>query len=346
MINLLKEVARGKRGARDLSMEESLQAAEWIMTRKATPAQIGAFFIAERIKMESVEELEAFVTVLRKHAERAPVRKGIDCAGPYDGRKKSFMATFPTAFVLAAAGLPVTLHSAPSLPPKWGTTLLDLLLEMGIDAQRMQKDALIRVAEATGVLFVPAEMWCPPLKELRSIREELGMRTVLNSAEKLVNYSGSPYIVYGVYHNTVFERMSKLIQNLQYEKALIVQGPEGSEDMFIDRATRTYIVDGGEPRLHVVNPDEYGLETPLPEKENGWTAADQLRVTEEVLRGEAHMAFTNQVMLCGAVRLHLAGRVGSVEEGVYTCKSLLDSGAALDIFRTWCGAMLGKEQLI
>ncbi|MBW7457998.1 anthranilate phosphoribosyltransferase, partial [Paenibacillus sepulcri] len=80
---LLKEVGRGKRGARDLTYDEAYQAAEWIMNREATPAQIGAFFMAERIKMESVEEMEAFVAVCRNHAYRSPVQQGIDCAGPY-----------------------------------------------------------------------------------------------------------------------------------------------------------------------------------------------------------------------------------------------------------------------
>lgn len=90
MIHLLKEVGRGKRGARDLTYEEALQAAESILGLQATPAQIGAFFIAERIKMESVEELEAFVQVCREYADRSFVHEGVDCAGPYDGRKSSF----------------------------------------------------------------------------------------------------------------------------------------------------------------------------------------------------------------------------------------------------------------
>lgn len=90
MIHLLKEVGRGKRGARDLTYEEALQAAASILGAQATPAQIGAFFIAERIKMESVEELEAFVKVSREYADRSFLHAGIDCAGPYDGRKSSF----------------------------------------------------------------------------------------------------------------------------------------------------------------------------------------------------------------------------------------------------------------
>ncbi|MEF3303973.1 anthranilate phosphoribosyltransferase [Paenibacillus sp. GYB003] len=341
MIKLLKEIARGKRGARDLSCEESLEAAEAILTLRATPAQIGAFLIAERVKMESVEELEAFVAVCRKYADRVPVRDGIDCAGPYDGRKSSFMATFATAFLLASAGLPATLHGTASLPPKWGVTLHDLLRRIGIDGDAVPREKALRVAEETGVLYVPAERWCPPLGRLRPIREELGMRTVLNTAEKLVGYTHSPYLVYGVYHNTVFDRMARLLLRLDYEKALIVQGPEGSEDLFIDRPTRTYRVENGEFRLEAIDPETLGLDTPVPEAD--WTADEQLRATEAVLQGDAHPAFYNQVLLNGAVRLHLADRAKSVEEGVYACKALLDGGDAWAVYAKWRDALRGGE---
>ncbi|MGO4547234.1 anthranilate phosphoribosyltransferase [Paenibacillus sp. 2TAB23] len=341
MINLLKEVGRGKRGARDLSYEESLQAATAILELKATPAQIGAFFVAERIKMESVEEIEAFVNVCRKHAYRAPIQQGLDCAGPYDGRRKSFYATFATSFVLAAAGLPVTLHGSASLPPKWGITLHDLLKESGIDADLLSRDRIVQAAKETGVLYVPVEEWCPPLKALRSIRVELGMRTVLNTAEKLIDYAYSPYLIFGVYHNTVFERMAKLANNLNYKKALIVQGTEGSEDLYIERPTRTYFVENGQSQLNVIDPDAYGLETAVPEKD--WTPAEQVLETEAILQGRGHIAFANQVLLNAAVRLQLAEKVDSIEEGIYICKDLLDNGAAWELYRKWQSVMRSQS---
>ncbi|WP_240415704.1 anthranilate phosphoribosyltransferase [Paenibacillus periandrae] len=333
MITYLKEVGRGKRGARDLTYEESLEAAEQIMNLRATPAQIGAFFMAERIKMESVEELEAFVKVCREAAYREPIQEGIDCAGPYDGRNKSFFATFAVSFLLAAAGLPVTLHGTASLPPKWGVTLHDILLEAGITINERTRVEIVTAAKDTGILYVPAESWCPPLKELRPIREQLGMRTVLNTAEKLIDYSCSPYLVFGVYHNTVFDRLSRLTTQLKYRKSLIVQGTEGSEDLFIDRPTRTYMVENGHASLHVVNPENLGLDTPIPE--TTWNAAEQLRVTESVLHGDAHIGFTHQVLLNAAYRLHLADRVESVEEGLYTCKAHLESGEAWKVYSKW-----------
>ncbi|XID92978.1 anthranilate phosphoribosyltransferase [Paenibacillaceae bacterium WGS1546] len=344
MIKLLKEVARGKRGARDLTYEEAAEAAEAILSLKATPAQIGAFFIAERIKLESVEELEAFVHACRKYADRSESRQGLDCAGPYDGRKASFYATFATSFVLAAAGVPVTLHGTASLPPKWGITLQDIISASGIDLAACSREGSLRAAGDTGVLYAMSELWCPPLGGLRQIREELGMRTVLNTAEKLIDYTLSPYLAFGVYHNTVFDRSARLLSKLGYRKALIVQGAEGSEDLFIDRPTRVYVVENGDFRLQIIDPESLGLEAPLPNQE--WTAQEQLATTIAVLQGEADIAYINQVLLNGAARLRLTDRVGSLEEGVYTCKALLDSGAALAAYESWRSALLGQNTAI
>jgi len=339
MIELLKEVARGKRGARDLTYDEAVRAAEKILSMEATPAQIGAFFIAERIKMESVEELEAFVRVSRGHARRSEdLGIGLDCAGPYDGRKTSFYATFPTAFLLAAAGLPNALHGTPSLPPKWGITLHDIVCAVGIAAEDLTPERTLRAYAASGVFFASTERWCPPLGRLRAIREELGMRTVLNSAEKLLDLASSPRIVFGVYHNTVFDRLARLFVKLGYERALIVQGAEGSEDLHINRPTRTYLVENDEFRLQIFDPETYGIEAELPERT--WTPGDQLAVAEAVLRGDSDLAYTNQVLFNGAVRLHLAGKAESVEQGLYACKALIDDGEAHAAYASWRTALL------
>ncbi|MDI3410933.1 hypothetical protein QKW52_14240 [Bacillus sonorensis] len=98
----IKEVARGKRGARDLIYEEARQAAEAIVAGQASAAQIAAFLIAERIKTESPEELLAFTEALRHYAEKLNLSKGIrerviDFAGPYTGRH-SFWRRFPHRF--------------------------------------------------------------------------------------------------------------------------------------------------------------------------------------------------------------------------------------------------------
>ena len=348
MIDLLKEVARGKRGARDLNYGESLEAAEAILGGRSTPAQTGAFLIAQRLKLESAEELEAFVSVARRQAYRECRKPGIDFAGPYDGRQKTFWASLPTAFVVAAAGVPVTLHGSAPLPPKYGVVLHDILRAAGIDPLMLSRASAIAAADTNasagadgqgGVLFADSAKWCPPLGELHGIREELGMRTLLNTAEKLIDYSCSPYLVLSVFHNTVIDRLARLVTRLGYRKTLIVQGVEGSEDVFIHRPTRIHTVEDGHCELDLLDPEMYGLDTEFPDDEPVWTARKQLDMLEAVLQGGGHMAYYNQTLLNAAVRLHLTGAVGSVEEGIYTAKPLLDNGAAWKVYLTWKKAL-------
>ncbi|SET19426.1 anthranilate phosphoribosyltransferase [Paenibacillus sp. NFR01] len=343
MINILKEVARGKRGARDLSYEEAETAAEAILSGKASPVQIGGFLIAERMKLESIEELEAFVMVCRKHAYRTPLQQGLDCAGPYDGRTRSFVATFPAAFLLAAAGLPVTLHGTAGLPPKWGVTLPDIIGASGLEPAGLTREAAAEAARASGVLFARLEEWCPPLGALHPLRADLGMRTIFNTAEKLIDYACSPSLVIGIFHNTVFDRISRLIVKLGYRNALVVQGVEGSEDLHIDRPNRVYRISGGEAELDIIDPEALGLDTEVPELE--WDAKRQLEMAEAVLQGGGHTAFYHQTLLNAAARLHMAGHVPSIEEGVYLCKDLLDRGMAWETYGKWRSSLLGCKSV-
>ncbi|MDP5275046.1 anthranilate phosphoribosyltransferase [Chengkuizengella axinellae] len=336
MISLLKEVGRGKRGAKDLSYKEALKAAEHILTGKATPSQIGAFLIAERIKMESQEEIQAFIEVCKLHSLRYPMENSIDCAGPYDGRNSSFIATIPTAFVLAACGLPVTLHGGKTLPPKLGVTLYDVMNEMCRDGNISNKN-LLKGAEEAGILFVETEKWCPPLEKMRTIREEIGMRTLFNTVEKYLRFSNSSYMAVGVFHGTVFEKMAKLLSNLGIQKGIIVQGMEGSEDISVEKQTRTLIVKDEQHELFIIDPEVLEMQCDFPEV--NWTVEKQTSTALDVLKGTAELPFHNMVILNSAVRLWVADKVDSIEQGIYSVRHILEQGLAYKQYQKWIRAI-------
>lgn len=336
MFEFLKEVGRGKRGARDLSYEQAVQAAGMFRDNTASPAQMGAFLMAERIKMESADEIIAFIDVYRETISPIPFPKGIDCAGPYDGRRSSFMATFPSSFVLAACGLPVTLHSSPSLPPKWGITLSDVLSSKGIAADAAAHERLVAAAEQTGVMFVPTEERCPALKEIRPLRLEIGVRTLFNTVEKLMRFTNAPYMAVGVYHGTVFEKVAQLLLRLGIERGIVVQGMEGSEDVTVAKPTRALIIENGDFFPFLVDPGSLGLQADVPE--TAWTPELQWQTAEAVLRNEADLAYRNMVLLGSGLRLWITRHAFSLEEGVSMARNALDGELALQKFRQWVTA--------
>lgn len=332
MRELLKEVARGKKGAKNLSYEQALQGAKMILSGEATPAQTAAFFVAERIKMETADELLAFVEALREYSLKHSIPGSVDCAGPYDGRKKSFFANFPAAFVAAACDVPVTLHGGDSLPPKWGITLSDILHTLSIQAQG-HKQAFIEASRETGVLYVHAETWNDSLARLRPLREELGFRTMLNTVEKLLRYSDAPYMAAGVFHGTVFEKVADMMTRLGVERGIVVQGMEGSEDVPVHQRTRTLLVNKGTHELFIVDPEALGLQAEMPELE--WSPKTHTDIALDVLRNEASLPFLNLVLLNSAIRLWIANKVPSIEIGIEAARVALTEGHALEKFEAW-----------
>ncbi|WP_281889045.1 anthranilate phosphoribosyltransferase [Paenibacillus sp. YYML68] len=340
MIALLREIGRGKRGSRDLTYEEALRGALSILEGEATTAQTAAFLMAQRMKMESTDELRAFVDALRSRCTVFPIADGIDCAGPYDGRVRTFIATVPTAFVLAACGLPVTLHGSPSLPPKRGIAVSDVLEALGAPVERLTYTALTEAAVQSGFIYVPTEQWCPPLGRLRAVREELGMRTIFNTAEKLLRPTDASAMAVGVFHGTVFERMSELLLALGVQDGIVVQGLEGSEDIGAHQRTRAYRLRDGQAELFIIDPDMYELQSEMIERI--WTPEQQAEASMSVLTGDAELGLLNPVLLNSAVRLWVSHRAGSIEEGIYMARHAIEQGEALLAYKRWLSAVLSR----
>ncbi|MCL6636611.1 MAG: anthranilate phosphoribosyltransferase [Alicyclobacillus sp.] len=325
MQTLLREVARGAKGARDLSYAEAYQAAVQILEGRATDAQTGAFLVAERVKGESVPELLAFLHALAAHnpPPLCPAEGLLDCAGPYDGRSKSFAATVPVSLVLAAAGVPVLLHAPDALPPKSGVSLKSVVRELGLPLG-------VRPGAGARWAFVDPEEVHPGLRALRRIRQELGVRTLFNTVEKFLNLGGASLLVTGVFHGTAVRKVTELAASLSFQQVMVVQGLDGSEDLPVHRPSLVHVVSGGDVTVHQVDPALLGVQAPGGPVR--FTAAEHAAHALAILRGEQD-AFRPLVLLNSGVRLWLAGRVASIREGVDWARDLLDSRQAWAVYQ-------------
>jgi len=338
VIEIIDKFGRSRRGPRrSLTYEEAYQAAELIISGRASPVQIGAFLMAERIKIESADEIGAFVDVMLKYAYKQKFPVSIDCTGSVSGRTHSFMATFPTAFVLASCGLPVTLHGHMKSRYRGAVTMIDLLQLLGVPIEQPSiTNTLIQAGLESGVMIVPIEEWSPALKRLRPIREEFGLYTILDIAEQYLRPTSAPYMATGVESESSFERTVQIMKRIGVQRGIIVQGMDGSEDIGVSCRTRTILFDGGFPELFIVDPDMYGLGATMPEKE--WSASDQLAASLSVLRNNAEPELRNAVALNAAVRLWMANMVDSIEDGIRVALVSLEQGAARRKYETWIAA--------
>lgn len=322
---LLKKVASGRRTAKNLGAEEAEEAMETMLRGEASPGQAAAFLTAMRFKGSTEEELAGFVEAIRSRARRVEAKLScIDCSGSYDGRARTPNLSVASSIVAAAGGVPVMIHGARNLPPKRGVTGGDVLEALGVNVE-LEPDAAARMLAETGVGFILESRFSPELERLRPLREELGFRTVINTAELLLNPARAPSMLIGVSHAPFVEKLCRAAAMLGAERVLAFQGIEGSDELPL-RSTRALEFRGGEVRELVIEPRGAGLGA--KEEARFASAAECAALTREVLSGNEHRHAPG-VLLNAGVRMYAGGGAASIVEGVENAKEAVGSGRAI-----------------
>jgi anthranilate phosphoribosyltransferase len=350
MKQYIKEVARGKKGSRDLSYEEATEAAQLIVEGNVTDAQLAALFIAERLKGESVDEVIAFVQKFREASSKINVAPNfqsrlVDFAGPYNGRK-TFAATIPVALLLAEQGLPVYLHSSDSLPPKKGSALKDIikLLDIPVD---LSSEQIAQSIEGVNIAFAWTEKLSPPLALIRRVREEIGVRSFINTVEKALNLANSHSVMVGIFHKTVVDLNVAILRALGFEKAYIVQGVEGSEDLPIHRKSFLYEVTQGDVRSFDLDPEDYGCKHRKDSEREEVTLEQQVCIVQSILDGDESEEleyYRDQVLYNTGVRYFLFRHVSTIEEGIALAKQQLQQKKGATQLQAWRSHLLHTKK--
>jgi anthranilate phosphoribosyltransferase len=335
----IKEVARGKRGSRDLTYEETLEAAGTIIRGEASEAQIAAYFIAQRLKTESSDELLAFVHAFQESCERIHTtpqtnKKLIDFAGPYTGRNL-FATTIPCAILISEFGIPIILHSSDSLPPKYGTSLKEMIHDLGVNTN-LDSVALSESIESHQLGFAWTDSFCPPLAKLRGLREEIGVRTLLNTVEKLLNIGNANSILLGAFHRTAINKIAPIFSRLSYKDVYIVQGVEGSEDLPVHRNSFIYKLSNGKTDSFIVKPEDYGMLA--EERKEKLTLKEQTDLIFALLSGEKSESleyYYKQIVFNTGIRYFLFGVTSTIEEGIAIAKEQLQSQRGMAQLNKW-----------
>lgn len=334
----LKEVARGKRGSKDLDYHQTKEVAQAIINGDATDAQIAAYLIALRLKSESPEELLAFVHAFGDHSEKleSTQQSIIDLASPYNGRN-TFMGSIPTAILMAEHGLPVFLHGSDALPPKYGVAMKEILARIGVDIS-LNAAGLLKTITGAGIAFASTEEFSNSLGKLRKIRKELGVRTLLNTVEKLLNLANAESIMMGAYHRTAINKIAPIFKGLSYKNVYVVQGMEGSEDLPVHRNSFIFKITENEMESSIVNPEEFGLVAPEMDKNIKLTAKEQSDITMAILSGENSKIlqyYYNQVVFNTGIRYYLFGAAASIGEGIEITKEQIREQKGLRQLEKW-----------
>ncbi|ENH97161.1 glycosyl transferase [Gracilibacillus halophilus YIM-C55.5] len=332
----LKEVARGKKGAKDLSFDETVQIAQTIISGEATDAQLAAYLVAERIKMESPEELYAFIYELKKQTQFLDMDDSfreqlIDFAGPYNGRN-SFAATIPVSLLLADYQVPTFIAASDTLPPKYGLSLKSIIQELGMPVG-VDPQSTSHTLKDDFFAFADTETFCPSLADVRNVRQEIGVRTLFNTVEKLLNISGAKNVMLGAFHRTAINKLNDVFQQLDYQHVYMVQGLEGSEDVPVHRNSFVFHWTPEKLTSFSVKPKTYGLECKDFDKHQKLSAHEQSEIIQSLLSGEQRKDFQYyyyQVLLNAGLRYYLFGITEEIEEGIDIARKQLADGNVIE----------------
>ena len=335
MREYLHAVGTGPKSNRDLTYDETRQVADLLLDQTATELQHGAFLIALRNKGESPEELHGFVEAIRARSSViAPRVKGlVDIGSPCDGRTESVIVSPFASIVAAAAGVPQVMSGAPDMPPKHGVGIHEMLGALGM-ATDLKPNEVERAIEETGFGYLNQEVFSPDLYALKQRREEMTLRSVFNTVEKMLNLASASHHIIGLTHTPYMQRITGAMERLGYGKSFIVQGIEGNEDVQTWRPSRLTIVEGGSTDESTLDPADFELQRVEREE---LRAEDPLNESLErflpVLEGVGTAAMRDLVAYNAGLRIWLGGGVDSMAAGIASAREAVASGAALATLR-------------
>ena len=322
MKEYINKVIEGK----NLTTKEAAAAMDIIMSGKATPAQIGSYLTALRMKGETIEEITGCAKSMREKCLQL-IGKGdlIDIVGTGGDCTNTFNVSTVSSFVVAAGGVKVAKHGNRSVSSKCGSA--DVLEALGVklDITKQQNEAVL---EKTGMCFMFAPVYHSAMKHVAAVRKELGIRTIFNILGPLANPAYANFQVMGVYSDQLVAPMAQVLSNLGVKRAMVVHGNDGVDEVSICGKTKVCEVRDGKLKDYIIDPEELGLSIAQPEAIKGGMVEENKEIALSILKGEKG-AKRDMVLINSGVALYTALGNKSLKECIQIAADLIDSGKAL-----------------
>jgi anthranilate phosphoribosyltransferase len=328
---MIGEMIRKAADGQDLTSEEANGAMTEIMSGEASPVQIAAFLVAMRMKGETVGEVTEFARVMRQHVRpvQCSQRPLVDTCGTGGDAIKTFNVSTGAAFVAAGAGVAIAKHGNRSVTSKCGSA--DVLEALGVRFD-LTPEEVSRSMDEIGLGFMFAPSYHPAMKHAMPIRRELGLRTVFNMLGPLTNPAGAQAQVLGVYAPELTEVHAGVLDNLGSERAFVVHGEGGLDEISTLGETRITELKDGRLRTYALAPEDVGLARSRPEGIQGGSPQENAELLVSILEGEAGPA-RDIVVLNAAAAVAAGGKAETLADGVPVAAESIDSGAALGKLR-------------
>jgi len=335
-ISMIQDTLRKIGAGEDLTRAEADGAMEQILSGHATDSQIVELLSALRIKGETVDELVGFATAMRRYATKIfpsnYARRGeplVDTCGTGGDAKGTFNVSTAAAFVVAGAGVRAAKHGNRSISSKCGSA--DVLEALGVRID-LEPEQVARCIDEMGIGFLFAPAMHAATRHAMQARRELGGRTVFNLLGPLTNPAGASAQVAGVYRADYTELMARALGELGVERAFVVHGVDGLDEISIGGETGVAELRDGAVRSYTVVPEDFGLRRAPLEAILGGDANQNAQIIRKVLGrsslGHEHGPHRDIVRANAAAALVASGRATDWLDGVRLATESIDSGAA------------------
>ena len=327
----IQAVVEGK----SLTMDEAAAVMGQIMDGLATPAQIGSFITALRMKGETPEEIAGMARAMREKSLHVqtdiPV---VDTCGTGGDARKWFNISTCAAFIVAGAGVAVAKHGNRAMSGASGSA--DALEKMGVKIT-LSPEGVKRCLEEVGIGFMFAQAFHPAMKHAGPVRREIGIRTVFNILGPLTNPAGAKRQLLGIADEAAAEKVAKALSLLGTEYALIVHALSGADEIDVEGETLIYQVTPDALKRRRTRPADFGL----PEGSRDHLVVPTVDASVAVVRGvlagkggehnappSPERSARNVAVMNAAAALVAAGKANSFNDGAAMAQESLDSGRA------------------
>ena len=322
MRSLIGHVATGA----PLSEEQAETAFNIIMAGNATPAQMGGFLMALRVRGETVAEITGAAKAMRAKTLRinAPAN-AIDTVGTGGDGAKTFNISSASAFVLAGTGQPVAKHGNRALSSRSGAA--DVLGELGINTECDMSLVQQAISEA-GICFLMAPRHHSSMRHVGGTRVELGTRTIFNLLGPLSNPAFVKRQLVGVFAREWVEPVAQVLGKLGSERAWVVHGSDGLDEITTTGTTYVAALENGKVRSFEISPEDAGLPLARPEDLKGGAPEENAKALRDLLEGQTG-PYRDVVLFNTAAALMVSEKVTRLKDGVALAAEVIDSGKAL-----------------
>ncbi|MEN3235220.1 anthranilate phosphoribosyltransferase [Methylobacterium ajmalii] len=308
-----------------LTREEARRAFDHLLSGEVTHAQAGAFLMALHVRGEALDEITGAAAALRERMTRVVAPEGaVDIVGTGGDHSGSYNVSTLASIVTAACGVPVAKHGNRAASSRSGAA--DVLSALGVGIG-LTPDHLARCLAEAGLCFMFAQAHHASMRHVAPVRVEIGTRTLFNVLGPLCNPAGVPAQLLGVYAPSLAEPMTRVLAELGSRRVWTVHGSDGLDEITTTGPTAVVALEDGAIRRFTLDPREVGLRLAQPEELRGGDPAHNAAALRAVLDG-ARTPYRDIGVLNAAAALVVAGRVGSLQDGVARAAQAIDTGAA------------------